>query len=571
MQLAAFLALVLALPALAQKPGERAQGKPKAPTPEELRRQEEIAGAREWLKTYGEGAFRLHKDGREDPEAIARVEALAGGLSKWTTMDAAEALFAIATVEPEPAGATSPMARIDFHRELQPWKVRQIARDNLAAMALPELDAWLAQQIDPRAQGGSRARREAAMRVLARRGGPVAAEALQRAAGTLPPAERVVAIDTLAQSGAPESLPQLLGMLGDSEPNARIAALSGIAKALGPQTDETVHGDIPAEVAGRRDAVVKRLREILVRDAVWQVRVAAGEALAQLRCKAAIPALIDGLEAELGRKKDPWAVDLRLHRLLEGMTGQKLSPGQANIWREFWRAEGATFTYAKAQAKAGQVARPKQDRYRKFFSLELESDRVLFVVDFSGSMAEPVTLKDPAQGTSAQAPGGTTTTKAQLVVSELKKMILALPDGSMFNIVAFSDDVRVWRAQDDGRPALVKLDEQARDELLGSFLDSLQPRGPTNLYGALDKAIDFAGRGVYDKYYAAAFDTLYVLSDGAPSYGEVTDRDEICRRVSEANRLRKIVVNTITFGEKNDTEFLKKMAEDNGGRHIHIE
>ena len=122
-----------------------------------------------------------------------------------------------------------------------------------------------------------------------------------------------------------------------------------------------------------------------------------------------------------------------------------------------------------------------------------------------------------------------------------------------------------------GKPALVKLTDDTRDDLLGNFLDSLRPNGPTNLYGALDKALDFGGRGLHDKYYAAGFDTLYVISDGAPTVGEVTDKEEIRRRVRAANQLRKIAIHCVTFGDKNDTDFLKPLAEENGGRHIHIE
>jgi hypothetical protein len=181
-------------------------------------------------------------------------------------------------------------------------------------------------------------------------------------------------------------------------------------------------------------------------------------------------------------------------------------------------------------------------------------------------MAEPVQLQARTTG----APGGEKTTKAQIVVAELKKIIMSLPDGALVNFVVFSDDVRVWR-QEGGHPALVRLDDESRDDLLGTFLDCLRPSGSTNLYDALDTALDFGGRGLFDKYYAAAFDTLYVISDGAPTAGPIVDKDEIRRRVREANQLRKIAIHCITFGDKNDTDFLKPMAEENGGRHIHVE
>jgi len=148
--------------------------------------------------------------------------------------------------------------------------------------------------------------------------------------------------------------------------------------------------------------------------------------------------------------------------------------------------------------------------------------------------------------------------------------MMSMPDGALINLVVFSDLVRIWRPT-GARPELVKLTDEARDDLIGSFLDSLRPSGPTNLYDAMNTALEFGGRGLQDKYYAAGFDTLYVISDGAPTAGPIVDKDEIRRRVREANQLRKLTIHCITFGDKNDTDFLGSMAAENGGRHIHIE
>ena len=48
----------------------------------------------------------------------------------------------------------------------------------------------------------------------------------------------------------------------------------------------------------------------------------------------------------------------------------------------------------------------------------------------------------------------------------------------------------------------------------------------------------------------------------------VVDKTEIRRAVREANQLRKIAINCITFGDKNDTDFLAPMAKENGGGEI---
>ena len=573
--------LVSALLLCAAVPAQK-QANPKQPEAqgEDKATLQDLVAFQEWLTQYKEGAYRLQREGKDDPEAVTRLEAIFAALARWNTMTAVKKLFEAACVDPVPAGMTSSMAKLDFHRELQPWKVRDAARHCIAKMQVAGLQEWLFAMLEVKARGGKdeeqdRTRRDAALRTLALRGGKEAEDALRKATQTLPPGERVMAIQTLGQAASLASISHLLQLCGDVEPNARIAAINSIARSLGPVVDETKPDKPPTEAVALTDQVLEKFKTLLARDPVWQVRAAAGEACALLKCRAAIPVLISGLEAELLRAKDPWAVDLRLHRLLEGMTGQKMLPGTIAPWKEFWKREGAKFAFA-TNAEQKQAAKKQSDgRYQKFFNLEIDSRRVLFVLDFSGSMAEPANLKPKNEGgTGAKAvavEGVSGITKAQLVVRELKKMILSLPDGSLFNLIVFSDDVRIWRPDREGRPTLVKIDDQARDDLLGSFLDSLSPHGPTNLHGALDKALGLAGRGLYDKWYATSYDTLYVLSDGAPSAGAVTDKDEICRIVRESNGLKKVVINTVTFGDQNDTSFLKKMAEENGGRHIHVE
>lgn len=554
-------ATLLAAVCPAQQPAEPASG----PDPA-------IRSFDAWLESYERGGFRLVRHDLPDQGAIAEVDRLFARVAQVGTLAAAGRLLRAASTLPEPPGAKSSTDRVTFHRELMPWKVRALAVRHLAAMRVEGLEDWLVKKLGAlfgRAPAAAEARERAAvMRVLARRRSPLGVAALLRASRSLPGEERVHAVNALAELATPETVPHYLELLRDVEPNVRIAALNGLGHALSPLTDETTNRPATPEELSLRDRAIARMKAVLLHDRVWQVRAAAAENLAALRCKAVIPVLIAGLEAELRRKRDPWAMDMRLHRLLEGLTGQKVLPGSARPWRGFWRREGRTFRFGSRERPAGGAARTRGARaYEKFFSIDIESDRVLFVLDFSGSMAEPVRL---ATRTTSARPGETMS-KARHVVEELKKVVMALPDGTLFNVIVFSDDVRVWREERDGRIALVRLDDEARDDLLGSYLDSLHPAGATNLYGALDRALDFAGRGLWDRWYGLSFDTLYVLSDGAPSAGEVIDKEEILRLVRETNRLRRLTIHTITFGDRNDTRFLKVLAEENGGRHVHVD
>ncbi len=531
----------------------------------------DLAAFTSWLQDYTAGAFRLVKDGKTDEAAIAELDARMGKVAACNTLDAAKLLFQAASIEPRPAGKTSTTDLVDYYRELQPWRVQALAGKHLRTMTGDGIVPWLLQMLSApgiRAAKKNQDQQNAAavLRVLAGHASVEAELELLRACRTMPSELRVQAVNAMAQAASPDVVPTLVELLRDSEPNVRIAAANAIGTSLAPETDESLGKQPAGTMLQLRDTAIDKLGELLVKDQIWQVRSAAAFSLAVMKCKAVIPVLIRGLEAELNRKKDPWAMDIRLHKILEGLTGQSVVRGSVAPWKQFWSRDGDAFTVRPQTAPGKEPA--KADKYEKFFDLEIESDRVLFVLDFSGSMAEPVTLKE-GTGTGA-VPTATTTTKAQLVVSELKKLILSLPDGAMVNLVVFGDEVRIWR-QEGNRPALVKLDDETRDDLLGTFLDNLRPSGSTNLYGALETALGFGDRGLYDKYYAAGFDTLYVISDGAPTAGAIVDKQEIRRRVREANNLRKIAIHCITFGDKNDTDFLRPMAEENGGRHIHVE
>ena len=41
--------------------------------------------------------------------------------------------------------------------------------------------------------------------------------------------------------------------------------------------------------------------------------------------------------------------------------------------------------------------------------------------------------------------------------------------------------------------------------------------------------------------------------------------------MAETNGLKRITINCITFGDKNEMLFMKKLAKQNGGRHVHVE
>lgn len=520
-----------------------------------------------WLGPYLRGDTRLAKMGQVKPAQVQKLKGLLDACQQAATRPCAQALLRVASAEPKYPGGGQPWERDNFGGEVRVQQVRALACRALVMMDADFLDEMLLglAQVKP---GDSEVelRRSAAIRVLVQRDAPKAREALLRASRSFRPEIRVRAVRAMTRARELALVPLFFDLLRDREVFVRIAALDGIGKGLAEHVDETRNAEVPEATARLRDRALKEMGKALQKDKVWQVRAAALEAMVGMRCKAVIPELIAGLKAEMRRKREPWGMEQRILRALEGLTGQKIAGGSLKLWEEFWKQEGPTFKFRDADPAKAEAQ--KNNRYDKFFDIQLESNRVLFIVDLSDSMKEEITLKP--RGTAA-ASADRKTTKVALVVEELKKMALSLRDGDMFNIIVFGTDVRPWKTDKDGRPALVKMNDDRRDELLGSYLNNLQTRGMTNLHGALKLALDMGGRGLYDKYYGLGYDTIYLLSDGAPTAGEVTDPDQILRQVRESNALRRLKIHTITFGEINALRFLKTLAAENGGKHVHVE
>jgi hypothetical protein len=58
-------------------------------------------------------------------------------------------------------------------------------------------------------------------------------------------------------------------------------------------------------------------------------------------------------------------------------------------------------------------------------------------------------------------------------------------------------------------------------------------------------------------------DTIYLLSDGEPSAGRITDIEGISKEIKAQNRVRGVTIHCIAFGA--DSELLKRLAKENGG------
>ncbi|MCR9244280.1 MAG: VWA domain-containing protein [bacterium] len=264
---------------------------------------------------------------------------------------------------------------------------------------------------------------------------------------------------------------------------------------------------------------------------LWELRAAAIRYLTSFRDVSSIPLLIARYGKEEGRLASELGNALFVH------TGTRCF--KKSEWKDWWREHRNGFTVPHpdtVRAGLGGVA----GQTSAYFGIPLTSKHVAFCLDVSGSMGGRV----EAFGTD------TGRRRIDAAKKELAAAIGKMPAVNEVNLVTYNGAVRAqW-------PELRQLDEEHRKKVLGT-VKKLRVGGGTNIFDALEVA-----------FQDSKVDTIYLLSDGEPTSGAVTDPLEIADEVRRWNRLRQIVIHTIGFGI--DTELLRRLAEESGGIYTFI-
>jgi hypothetical protein len=405
-----------------------------------------------------------------------------------------------------------------------------------------------------KAMDAAQAQRATARRALARLLAGLAPEDLARALELVektllsdPDVDvRAFGIGALSLAPGERAFAQLRGSTADADARIAVAAL----EALADRTEPDAIGLLAKGLADPR----------------WRVRAASAASLGRTGRAVAVPPLVDALETAEGRTLD----DLR--DALRALTGRSFAAA-AGPWREWWEREGASFRGRNdpegAAPGAGPVAEaPSESAERggvSFYGIETHSTRVLFVLDFSGSMNFAGSERDGKRK------------KVDVLREEMKKTVTGLPDGATFNLVGFASDVRVWRkdpALRSAKTAAAALEWVEKSAVLGS----------TNIYDALETAFEMMGFGAAkDRAVEPVYDTVFFMTDGKPTSGKVTQPDRILAEVRRWNEARKVRIHVVGMGghekprpdapggpptDDIDPEFLKTLAEQNGGQCV---
>ena len=318
---------------------------------------------------------------------------------------------------------------------------------------------------------------------------------------------RATALMALAATAGEEARGAIVSALSDREPAVRVAGLASLRHFV----DEEAM------------AHVRRL----VTDPERAVRHQAVLELERIGSPAALGALIDRLEGEERPR-----LRLRVLAALQHLSGLK-HRFDVRPWRawlaalpEDWRAARVT----ASEPPGATVA---------FAGMPILSDRLAFLVDFSGSLWNP-------------RPDGTT--RKDIVDEHVRDVLPGLPETTEFELVPYTAVPHPWQGK------LVPARRKNLEEGVRWF-EGCKERGQGNVFDAVLAALA-----------DPRVDTLLILSDGAPTGGQRWNLDLMVPLLIEATRFRHVAFDHILVdAPPRLRRRWESLSELTGGRSIAIE
>jgi hypothetical protein len=346
--------------------------------------------------------------------------------------------------------------------------------------------------------------------------------------------------------GDPASRPALEAHLDDENPKAWIAIADAFASFPGRAREPTL-------VFAER-----------ISDKHWQVRLTAVRALRRVGTEDCLDALVAQFAKEGGRLKR------ELRATLKVIARDDLGPNPVS-WQRWWAQQKRAFGGLPPDLPDMPV-NPTDERYglpqetpedqphyygRRFFS-----EAVCFVLDTSGSMKVLMNVRPEEAARLGDIP--TSGTRIEIARRALIDSIQRLDPRTRLRIVLFDTKVKLWR------PTLVPANE-ANVRAAVRKLESIVPDGETNFYGAIKAALGMHESSTLDPDLAPVPDTVFFLTDGRPTRGEITSMPELNSWMRNLNRFAKVELHVIALGELNvDIDQLRTLAESGNGATIWV-
>jgi HEAT repeat protein len=357
-----------------------------------------------------------------------------------------------------------------------------------------------------------------------------AVEAIEKRARSHPhPTVRMLYIRGLGHESRKRSVPLLLELLDHKDPRVRAMAV----RSLGPFALE--------------ERVTTRIAE-LGEEPAWAMRRGAYEVMARAHVAAGVPVLIRGARREKGEML------LTVYAFLKHMTGASVAD-DPDAWASWFEINAEALrkgTYEKPEDVRSEPLEGETRSVPTFFRIPIESTNVVFAIDVSGSMRLPVLLKEiKSRLAYAQAE----------LIGALKK----LPDGALFNIVAYSDRAHFYSkgmkvANASARAAAIK------------WVTRMRAEGLTNLWDGLNLSYnDYLASSGGAVRFSKLPDTIVFLTDGNATRGRFRDTDALRRLVRIWNMPLDMVIHCVGIGEDHDRALLRALAEQTGGAYVDLQ
>ena len=322
----------------------------------------------------------------------------------------------------------------------------------------------------------------------------------------------------------------------DRDPRARANAIACLA-ALGVLDEESLERSAKVIARGDKSPFVRAASLVAAGDSNTVADLAAGlgdddsgVAMVSLRMlhgrgdAASVKALAEalpGASADSGAQRP--AVLAAIVASLRDASG--LSHGAVRDRWVRW-ADGLDPDWRRKEAKKKRKAGSDDEAgSTTFYGLRLDSDRLVFLVDMSGSMWKE---------------NGDSTRKEQVEV-ELAKALRGLPESTMFNLIPYASDPGPWE------DSLVQATPKNVEKAVKWFANNTQ-RGRGDLWSALVPVLN-----------DPSVDTVVILFDGAPSGGDRWNVELWRWLLQDQNRFRGVVIHAVMFDASG---FLKRAWKD---------
>jgi len=352
-----------------------------------------------------------------------------------------------------------------------------------------------------------------------------------------------------------------LSLIGDKK---SIPALTKMAASSGLGKLRIAGMDALAQFgAGANDTVTRFERNLMHSN--WQVKVASCDTFRAIGGTAAVEMLIGRLDAEGGRVHD------EIKRALEDLTGQTREM-RAEQWRKWWMKMKQFEDLEKRMKEELEKEKRKpppgptdERRYAKkkaptYYGIKVYARAVGYVLDTSQSMRNGFRVNESwAERLGRQYKA---TTRIGVAKEELAQAISELDPRTRLNLYFFNTTARAWQSSPVAAGGMGSNAISAARNVACS--------GQTNYYDALRLVFKLDKNSPpWNAAFTDTPDTLFFLTDGTPTDGEITRADELQSWFKERNRFARLRVHVIAMGHLGvDREFLRRFAEENGGIFI---